>query len=88
MQFPICDRSQFCGKVQESILPNAPESIGKGVNLGMLVYSDYAGDKHTHRSHTSFIIYLNTILTIGIQRDSLQLRHALLVKILYLQKLA
>ncbi len=35
-QFPICDWREFYGEVEEPILPNAPEAIGKVVDLCML----------------------------------------------------
>ncbi len=43
-QFPVCDWSEFYGEVEEQIPPNAPEAIGKVVNLRMFVDSDHAGD--------------------------------------------
>ncbi len=61
-QFPICDWSEFYGEVEEPIPPNAPEAIGKVVDLCMLVDSDHAGDQCTWRSCSGFLIYLNTAL--------------------------
>ena len=46
-QFPICDWSEFYGEVEEPIPPNAPEAIGKVVDLRMFVDSDHAGDQRT-----------------------------------------
>ncbi len=36
-QFLICDWSEFYGEVKEPIPPNAPEVIGKVVDLRMFV---------------------------------------------------
>ncbi len=60
-QFPICDWSEFYGD-EEPIPPNAPEALGKVVDLCMFVDSDHAGDQCTQRSHSGFLIYLNTAL--------------------------
>ncbi|KAL7460381.1 hypothetical protein ACHAXS_000835, partial [Conticribra weissflogii] len=49
-------------KVEEPIPPNAPEAIGKVVDLHMYVNSDYAGDQCMQRSCSGFLIYLNTAL--------------------------
>ncbi len=61
-QFPICDWNEFYHEVEEPIPPNAPETIGKVVDLHMFVNSDHAGDHHTQRSRSGFLIYLNTAL--------------------------
>ncbi|KAL7472588.1 hypothetical protein ACHAXS_013574 [Conticribra weissflogii] len=61
-QFPVCDWSEFYGEVEEPIPPNAPEAIGKVVDLRMFVDSDHAGDQRTRRSRSGFLIYLNTAL--------------------------
>ncbi len=62
IQFPICDWTEFCSEVEEPIPPNAPEAIGKIVELCMFVDSDLAGDQRTQRSWSGFLIYLNTAL--------------------------
>ena len=61
-QFPVCDWTEFYGEVAEPIPPNAPEAIGKVVDLRMFVDSDHAGDKRTRRSRSGFLVYLNTAL--------------------------
>ncbi len=61
-QFPICDWNNFYGKVEEPIQPNAPEAIGKVVDLRMFINSNHAGDQCTQRSCSGFLIYLNTAL--------------------------
>ncbi|KAL7464783.1 hypothetical protein ACHAXS_005117 [Conticribra weissflogii] len=61
-QFPVCDWSEFYGEVEEPIPPNAPEALDKEVGLRMFLDSDHAGDKHTHRSQSRFLVYLNTAL--------------------------
>ena len=42
--------------------PNAPKPLGKEVELRGYVDSDHAGDKSTRRSHTGFLIFMNTAL--------------------------
>ncbi|KAL7452765.1 hypothetical protein ACHAXS_000285 [Conticribra weissflogii] len=61
-QFPICDWSEFYGEVEEPIPPNAPEAIGKVVDLHMFVDSDHEGDQLTQQSCSGFLIFLNTAL--------------------------
>ncbi len=61
-QFPICDWSEFYGEVEEPIPPNAPEAIGKVVDLRMFVNSDHAGDQLIQRPCSGFLIYLNIAL--------------------------
>ncbi|KAL7467066.1 LOW QUALITY PROTEIN: hypothetical protein ACHAXS_007332 [Conticribra weissflogii] len=51
-------------EVEEPIPPNAPKAIGKVVDLRMIVNSDHAGDQHTWRSCSGFLIYLNTSLLV------------------------
>ena len=57
--FKVCDWREFYGDIKEAIPPNAPEPLGKDVDLRMFVDSDHAGDKTTRRSRTGFLIYLN-----------------------------
>ncbi|KAL7464684.1 hypothetical protein ACHAXS_005019, partial [Conticribra weissflogii] len=52
----------FYGEVEEPILPDSPEAIGKVVDLCMFVDSDHAGDQRTWRSCSGFPIYLNIAL--------------------------
>ena len=47
------------GKISEELPPNAPEPLGKPVNITCFVDADHAGEKVTRRSQTGFIIYLN-----------------------------
>lgn len=54
--------SLFYGDVKEAMPPNAPKPLGKEVELRMFVDLDYAGDKTTRRSRTSFMIYMNMTL--------------------------
>ncbi|KAL7458731.1 hypothetical protein ACHAXS_000432 [Conticribra weissflogii] len=61
-QFPVCDWSEFDGEVEEPVPPNAPEAIGKVVDLCMFVDSDHAGDQCTQQSCSGFLIHLNTAL--------------------------
>ena len=46
----------------KAIPPNAPDPIGKSVDLRMWVDSDHAGEKVTRRSRTGYFIFLNTAL--------------------------
>ncbi len=43
-QFPLCDWNEYYGDVEEPILSNTPEAIGKVVDLCMFVNIDHAGD--------------------------------------------
>ena len=43
----------------EDIPSNAPEPLGKAVQMNCFVDSDHAGDRLTRRSHTGILIYLN-----------------------------
>jgi hypothetical protein len=45
--FKECDWKHFYGDVHEAILPNAPPTRGKDINLHMFVNSNYAGDQLT-----------------------------------------
>ena len=48
--------------VVESIPPDMPPPLGKDIDLRMMVDSDHAGDKWTHRSHTGILIFCNMAL--------------------------
>jgi hypothetical protein len=60
--FKQCDWKEFYGNVSEAIPVDAPEPLGKDVDIRMMVDSDHAGDKSTRRSRTGFLIYLNNAL--------------------------
>jgi hypothetical protein len=45
--------------VEEAIPPNMPPSLGKDVDLRVMVDSDHAEEKRTRRSRTGFIIFCN-----------------------------
>ena len=51
------DCHAFYGDVKEALPPNAPEPLGKEVEMRMFVDSDHAGDKATRRSRTGYIIF-------------------------------
>ena len=53
---------KFYGDVNKAIPPNAPDPIGKAVDLRMWVDSDHARDKVTRLSRTGYFIFLNTAL--------------------------
>ena len=44
---------------KEALPPNAPEPLGKEVEMHMFVDSDHAGDKATRRSRTGYMIFIN-----------------------------
>jgi len=54
----------FYEHISEAIPPDAPEARGHDVNLRMMVDSDHAGDKETHRLRTGFMIFANMVLII------------------------
>ncbi len=58
-QFPIRDGREY-SEVEEPIPPNAPEAIGKVVDLHMFVGSDHGGDQRTQRYCSGLLIYLHT----------------------------
>jgi len=60
--FTSHDWKEFYGDVQEAIPPNAPQPLGKDIDLRMYVDSDHAGDKSNRRSRTGYFIYLNSAL--------------------------
>ena len=49
----------FYSDVKEALPPNAPEPLGKEVELHMFVDSDHAGEKTTRRSRTGYMIFIN-----------------------------
>ncbi len=61
-QFQVCDWREFYSDVEEPISSDVPQSIGIVVDLHLFVDSDHAGDQHTQRSCTCFLIYLNTAI--------------------------
>jgi hypothetical protein len=60
--FQQCDWKEFYGDVSEAIPTDAPEPLGKDVDVRMMVDSDHAGDKLTRRSRTGYLIYVNNAL--------------------------
>jgi hypothetical protein len=57
--FPSFEWTEFYGNVEEAIPPDMPPSLGKDVDLRMMVDSDHAGEKRTQCSCTGFIIFCN-----------------------------
>jgi hypothetical protein len=57
--FPSFDWLEFYGDMEEAIPPDMPPSLGKDIDLRMMVDSDYAGEKRTRRSRTGFVIFCN-----------------------------
>ena len=56
------DWMHFYSDVSEAITPNAPDPLGKIVDLRIMVDSDHAGDKSTRRSRTGFMIFMKMYL--------------------------
>ena len=56
------DWTHFYGEVSDAIPTNAPDPLGKSVDLRIMVDSDHAGDKSTRRSRTVFVIFMNMSL--------------------------
>ena len=53
------DWTDFYGDVKEDVPLNAPEALGKPVQIIAFFDSDHAGDKLTYRSRTGVLIFLN-----------------------------
>ncbi len=47
IHFPACNQSEVYSDIKETILPFAPEGLGKAIDLSMFVDSDHAGNDHT-----------------------------------------
>ena len=47
ISFKWCNWREFYGKVAEAVPTDAPEPLGKDVNLQMMIDSDDTGDKET-----------------------------------------
>jgi hypothetical protein len=60
--FPEFDWTEFYGDVTEAIPPDRPEPLGKAVDIRLIVDSDHARCKQTHRSRTGFLIHCNLSL--------------------------
>ena len=58
-QFKECEWKHFYLTATEAVPGNAPKPRGKGIDLGIFVDTDYAGDSVTQRSRTGFFILLN-----------------------------
>ena len=54
--------THFYGDTSEAIPPNAPDTLGKSVDLRIMVDNDHAGDKSTRRYRTGFMISMNMSL--------------------------
>ena len=59
-KFHSHDWGRFYGDVKEAIPENAPEPLGKPIDLRMMVDADFAGDKARRRSRTGFFIFMNS----------------------------
>jgi hypothetical protein len=60
--FKTCDWKEFYGDVTEALPLDAPQPLGKDVDIRMMVDSDHAGDKRTRRSRTGFLIFINNAI--------------------------
>ena len=56
------DWAAFYGDVEEAILLNAPMTLGKSVDLRIMVDSDHPGVNTTRQSCTGFMIFVNLAL--------------------------
>jgi hypothetical protein len=59
--FPVADWTEFYRDAREEIPLNAPEPLGKEVNMYYFCDADHAGDHLTRRSQTGIIIFLNRL---------------------------
>jgi hypothetical protein len=50
---------EFMATWKKQFLPTCLPSLGKDIDLRMMVDSDHAGEKRTQRSRTGFIIFCN-----------------------------
>jgi len=75
--YPKIDYSKFkdgqewhhiYGDVKEAIPENAPEPLGKEVDLSLYVDSDLAGDSKTRRSRTGYFIFVNSALIMWLSK--------------------
>ena len=57
--YPEYDWLEFYGDIKEPLPPNAPEPLGREVQMNVFIDSDHAGDKLTRRSCTGVLIFLN-----------------------------
>jgi hypothetical protein len=57
--FPVADWTEFYRDAREEIPLNAPEPLGKEVNMYYFCDADHAGDHLMRRSQTGIIIFLN-----------------------------
>jgi hypothetical protein len=57
--FPVANWTEFYRDAKEEIPLNAPEPLGKEVNMYCFCDADHAGDRLTRRSQTGIIIFLN-----------------------------
>ena len=60
--FVKCDWKDFYGDIKEPIPPNAPEALGKEVDIRLYVDSSHADDRLTRRSRTGFFVFINNAL--------------------------
>ena len=61
---PDCDWAPFYPDAREEMPANAPEPLGKAVQITAFVDTDHAGDLITRRSQTGILIYVNRALII------------------------
>jgi hypothetical protein len=77
--FPTFDWMVFYGDVEEAIPPDMPPTLGKDVDLCMMVDSDHAGEKKTRPSHTGFIIFCNLAPIIWLSKRQATIETSFLV---------
>jgi hypothetical protein len=77
MTYPQIDEDAFMntpwkamyGDVKEAVLIDAPNPLGKEVDLCLYVDSDHTRENFTQRSRTRFVIYLNMALIVWFSKQ-------------------
>ena len=60
--FHKCDWNEFYGDVTEALPPDAPEPLGKDVDIRMMVDSNHASNKKTRRLRTGFLSTMQLLI--------------------------
>ena len=62
--FKKCDWSEIYRDAKEAMPMNAPEPLGKDIDICMFVDNKHAADKISHRLRSGFLICINTALVL------------------------
>jgi hypothetical protein len=68
LAFKECEWKEFYGDIAEAVPTDAPEPLGRDVDLRLYVDSDHAGDALCRRSRTGFFIFLNMAPVLWLSR--------------------